>query len=204
MRNFVLILFFFFHLFFNIKCYFIPCSKATDGKPSSPFHCSGLNITEPGDSHCCLWKFYDKQNNKNMTRCSSIREDQYQNLHGYILNRTSKYPNLDIQCSGDQTLYCSNILFDQEHIDNCQKLPISDAKDRYCCRWSFKDNTNNGKSNYYCASITDYQYITINDYLDYKEKHGNGRYDDLSIDCEDFFINLSSSLYILLFIFLTI
>ena len=204
MRNFILISFFFFHLFVNIKCYFIPCNKETDGKPSSPFHCSGLNITVPGDNHCCLWKFYDKQNDKNITRCSSINETQYKNLHGYIFNKTTKYPNLDIQCSGDQTLYCSNKLFDQEHIDNCKKLPISNDKDDYCCRWSFKDHTNNGKSNYYCASITDYQYITIEDYIEYKEEKGKGRYADLSINCKDFFIKLSSSLYILLFIFLTI
>ena len=202
MKNLILISFFSFSLFFNIKCYFIPCSKETDGHPSSKFHCSALNITISGDNHCCLWKFYDEANDKNVSRCSSISQKQFNKLHEYINNKTKKYTNLDIQCSGDQTLYCSNILFDQEPISDCSKLPVSDPKDSYCCRWKFKDNTNNGKINNYCASLSEYQYITIEDYIDYKDEKGRGRYDDLSIDCLGFFKKSISKLYILLFIFL--
>ena len=204
MKNLELISFFVFGLFFNIKCYDIQCSSETDGHPSSAFHCSGLNIKKEGDSHCCLWKFYDKESNTNVSRCSSISESQYINLHEYIYNKTVNYSNLDIQCSGDQRIYCSNILFDQEYIPDCRKLPVSDKKDKFCCRWKFKDNTNNGKVNNYCASLSEYQYETIEDYIEYKEDKGKGRYVDLSIDCFDFFIKSFRKLYILLLFFVLI
>ena len=202
MKNLILISFLLFCLFFDIKCYYIPCSRETDGHPSSKYHCSGLNITNDGDTHCCYWTFYDEVNNKNISRCSSISQKQYNKLHEYIYNKTVNYSNLDIQCAGDQKLYCSNILFDQEPIDNCRKLPVSDSKDSYCCRWRFKDNTNNGKMNNYCASLSQYQYETIDDYIDYKEDNGRGRYDDLSIECLEYFIKSNAELYILLFILL--
>ncbi len=198
MKNLELISFFVFGLFFNIKCYDIQCSSETDGHPSSAFHCSGLNIKKEGDSHCCLWKFYDKESNTNVSRCSSISESQYINLHEYIYNKTVNYSNLDIQCSGDQRIYCSNILFDQEYIPDCRKLPVSDKKDKFCCRWKFKDNTNDGKKNSYCASINEYQYLTIEHYVDYKEMKGNGRYDDLEIDCFSRYITRGIVFYILL------
>ena len=204
MKNFALISFFIFSVIFNIKCYYIPCSKQTDGKPSSKYHCSGLNITDAGDKYCCLWRFLDEQTNKTIERCSSISENQYHDLHNYIIKKTINYKDLEIECSGDQTLYCSNILFDQENIDDCGKLPVSDKKDKYCCRWSFTDNTNNGKLNRYCASLSDYQFQTIVDYIQYKEDNGKGRYHDLSIECSDIFINISSALYILLFISLIV
>ena len=203
MKNLVLISLFILCFFLDIKCHNIPCSRDTDGHPSSKFHCSGLNIINEGDSHCCYWTYYDKDNNKNASRCSSISQNQYNNLHEYIYNRTVKYPNLDIQCVGDQRLYCSNVLFDQQHIDDCGKLPVSDPKDSYCCRWKFKDNTNNGKMNNYCASLSEYQYETINDYIDYKEDKGRGRYVDLSIECLAFFIKPTLELYILLFLLLS-
>ena len=198
MKNLELISFFVFSLFFNIKCYDIQCSSETDGHPSSAFHCSGLNIKKEGDSHCCLWKFYDKESNTNVSRCSSISESQYINLHEYIYNKTVNYSNLDIQCSGDQRIYCSNILFDQEYIPDCRKLPVSDKKDKFCCRWKFKDNTNDGKKNSYCASINEYQYLTIKHYVDYKKMKGNGRYDKLKIDCFSRYITRGTVFYILL------
>ena len=196
-------LFFFFCLNFYIKCINVQCSSDTDGKPSSKYHCSGLIINQPGDSHCCLWKFVDTNTNKSVTRCSSISEKQFNDLDAYILKKSSNYNDLEIECTADQEVYCSNILLDQEHISNCNELPIYDTKDKFCCRWQFTDNTYDQKSNDYCASINEYQFITIQLYVNYKEKKGNGRYDALSIDCFGVYINnLKKFLYILLLTYL--
>ena len=191
-----------FSIIIHINSYYLGCSKYLDSKPTSMYHCSGLNVTDPGDSHCCIWKYYDTTENTSVSRCSSISQKQFDDLDNYIERKKSKYQDLVIECTKDQALYCSNILFDQEHLDNCN-LPIYDKKDIYCCRWKFKDNTNDGKKNSYCASINEYQYLTIEHYVDYKEMKGNGRYDDLEIDCFSRYITRGTVFYIfLLFVIL--
>ena len=49
----------------------------------------------------------------------------------------------------------------------------------------------------------EYQYLTIEHYVDYKEMKGNGRYDDLEIDCFSRYITRGTVFYIfLLFVIL--
>ena len=181
------------------------CNKMANTKPFSEYHCSGLNIDVEGDSLCCLWEFKDTEN-QTVSRCSSIREDQFKNLTGYIEKKKKQnYFDLKIKCVEDQRIYCSNVLLDPEDINDCSQLPIYDTKDLYCCKWKFKDSTNNDKKNEYCASISEYQYITIDDYIPYKEEKSKGKYKKLSIYCSCVYININLVLYILLFtsLFLT-
>ena len=191
---------FLFSLYLYIHSYNLQCNKIYSETPFSPYHCSGLNISIDGDTHCCLWKFYDDDAKENVTRCSSLDSEQFQNLTKYIQKKITKdnYTNLEIQCADQETLYCSNILFDQESINDCNKLKIYDKSDSYCCRWKFNDKKNNNKRNDYCASITEYQYITIEEYVKYKEGKTNSKYDGLTIDCSSKFINIFSLRYLIL------
>ena len=203
MTKFIIFIIFFLSLNIYVFCHNVQCSRDTEGKPSSKYHCSGLNIIDEGDTHCCLWKFNEIKTNQSVIRCSSISESQYNDLDGYIQSRLYKYGNLEIECTDDQEVYCSNVLLDQEHISNCNELPVYDKKDKYCCRWTFTDNTYDSKSNDYCASINEYQFITILQYVNYKKDKGEGRYDDLSIDCFGVYIyNLRKILYLLLLSYL--
>ena len=194
---------FFSLIIYYIECHNVQCSRNTEGKRLSKYHCSGLNIIDDGDSHCCFWKYNDITTNNSIVRCSSVNQNQFDDLDGYIESRLYKYGNLEIECTEDQKIYCSNPLFDEEHISNCNELAIYDTKDKYCCRWRFTNKTYDSKSYDYCASINEYQYITIKDYVKYKEKQGAGNYDDLSIDCFGVYINiLRKILYLLLLIYL--
>ena len=112
MKNKIIILF---SLYLYIYSYNLQCNKIYSETPFSPYHCSGLNISVEGDTHCCLWKFYDNDSKENVTRCSSIDSEQFQNLTKYIQKKITRdnYTNLDIQCADQETLFCSNVLFDQ-------------------------------------------------------------------------------------------
>ena len=112
-----------------------------------------------------MWKYFNKIANKTVTRCSSINLNQYNNLDQYIARKTVNYTNLDIKCVNDQKLYCSNIVLDEEEPENCEELKISSAGDTHCCEWYLK-NSNKEVSNY-CASIDNYQYETIKNYIKY-------------------------------------
>lgn len=186
-----------------IKCYFIQCNKEYTETPSSEFHCSGLNISIEGDTHCCLWEYKDEKDNPK-ARCSSISDYQFNNITAYIEKKRKNYTDLVITCAKEETLYCSNIMADQESISDCSKLKIPNSTgDKYCCRWKFKDTTNNKKKNNYCASISEYQYITIEEYIKYKTKTKK-KYSDLSIDCSAQIINIVSIIYLfLLFIIIS-
>ena len=182
------------------------CNKETDQSPTSKYHCSGLIIepmTNEGDTHCCLWKYID-QENKEITRCSSINQIQYDNLDAYIETKRTKnqYNQLEIECTKDQKLYCSNIVLDEEDIPDCSGLAISFEGDSYCCRWKFKDSENHNKKNNYCASINEFEYYNIKSYISYKNDHPLQRYDELSIDCSNNFLRLKDVLYLLFLILL--
>ena len=119
-------------------------------------------MTNHGDTHCCLWKYID-QENKQTARCSSISEDQFNNLDAYIERKrnNSQYNQLEIECTSDQKLYCSNVVLDEEDIADCSQLAISFEDDSYCCKWKFKDSENHNKNNKYCASINEFEYYNI-------------------------------------------
>ena len=183
------------------------CNKETILPPSSKYHCSGLvieDMTNSGDTHCCLWKFIDK-GNKEITRCSSINQAQFDDLSGYIEKKrksnNSIYNELEIECVKDQQLYCSNVVLDEEDIPDCSKLAIYIEDDKYCCRWKFKDSKNHHKSNNYCASINEFEFLNIKSYVTYKNDHPDQRYDELSIECINKFLKIRELLYLLFLIF---
>ena len=187
----------------NINC-IAKCNKETILPPSSKYHCSGLiieNMTNSGDTHCCLWKYFD-QGNKETTRCSSISQEQYYNLSAYIEKKRKlpQYKQLEIECTKDQLLYCSNVVLDEEDIGDCSKLQISIEDDKFCCRWKFKDSKNHHKNNNYCASINEFEYLNIKSYVRYKNDHPDQRYDQLSIECVNKFLKIRRLLYLLFLI----
>ena len=180
------------------------CNKETNLPPTSKYHCSGLiisDMTNVGDTHCCLWKYID-QGNKEVTRCSSINQTQYDDLVGYISKKRKQYNDLEIECTEDQKLYCSNIVLDEEDIADCSSLAISIKGDSYCCRWEFRDTDNHNKNNNYCASINEFEYYNIKSYVNYKNEHPLQRYDKLSIDCANEFLKLKELLFLLFLFFL--
>ena len=184
------------------------CNKETNQSPTSKYHCSGLKIepmTNFGDTHCCLWK-YINQENKEITRCSSINQYQFNNLDAYIAKKINSnntiYNQLEIECTKDQKLYCSNIVLDEEDIADCSSLAISFEDDYYCCRWKFKDSENHNKNNNYCASINEFEFYIIKSYVSYKNNHPLQRYNDLSIDCANKFLRLTKVLSLLYLILL--
>ena len=192
------------YLLLNINILFIYCVYCNTKTipPKTEYHCSGLTIspdTHPQDTHCCLWRYNNTQTNKIVYRCSSISRVQYNNLTGYIQRKTANYSNLDIRCVGDQELYCSNILLDDESPGDCKKLKIDNHQDTHCCKWDFKDSTSNNKVNSFCASIDQYQYETISEYIDYKSK--NKKYKDLEIDCHGNYFKIIVYFYLLLLLF---
>ena len=203
----IITFFIFFYQIINIYCN-AKCNKETNLAPTLKYHCSGLtidNFTNEGDTHCCLWKYVEenKENNstKTITRCSSINQNQYDGLEAYIKKkRNQNYLNLEIECTDDQKLYCSNVVLDEEDIDDCSKLLISIEDDKFCCRWIFKDSTNHHKNNNYCASINEFEYLNIKSYIRYKNDHPDQRYDDLSIDCTSRILKLTGVLYLLFLI----
>ena len=174
-----------------IKCLYV-CNKETDSPPFSEYHCSGLKInhlTHKDDIYCCLWTFIDNTINKEISRCSSLSEYQFSNLHEYILNKTEKYKDLNIKCIESQEIFCSNILLDEEQTEQCNILPVSDPKDKYCCRWTFEDSNNYNKKNDYCASINKFEYLNIKKYIKFKNEDPEQRYENLKIDCKSKFIH---------------
>ena len=176
------------------------CNKETNLSPSSKYHCSGLIIdefTNKGDKYCCLWKYTDEYS-KTINRCSSINENQFINLTGYIKKKTDKYHSLKIECIQDQKLYCSNVVLDEDDIDDCSKLAISIKDDKFCCRWQYKDSTNHHRNNNYCASINEFEYLNINYYIRYKNDHPDQRYDDLTIDCKSQILKVFFAIYLLI------
>ena len=177
------------------------CNKQTYLPPESEYHCSGLPIGEEGDTHCCLWTFLDEENNT-VSRCSSISQSQFDDLGAYIKKKSAKLKNIDIKCIKDQRLYCSNVVLDEDDIEDCSKLGISIEDDSFCCRWNYRDSTSrNKKINDYCASINEYEYLTIDSYVRYKNNHPLQRYYDLTIDCLGTSLKIKNVLKIL-FIFL--
>ena len=180
------------------------CNKNTILVPKSEYHCSGLeisNITHENDTHCCLWEYYDTSNSKYTTRCSSINQYQFDNLKAYIEKKNNQgYTNLTITCTADQKLYCSNVVLDEDKIEDCRELAIPFEDDMFCCRWNFTDSSNHNKNNNYCASINEYEYLTIKDYIRYKSNHPLQRYDQLTIDC--YSTTIKKPLLLLLLFFL--
>ena len=173
-----------------INCFPL-CNKETNVPPNSEYHCSGLiidNITNTNDKYCCLWTFTDNLSNKEIKRCSSINENQFKNLKEYTKNKTEKYNDLNIKCIKSQNIFCSNIVLDEEQTSDCKQLPISNSKDRYCCRWTFEDSENYQKKNDYCASINQFEYLNIKQYIKYKNEEPDQRYEKLQIDCKAKFI----------------
>ena len=173
-----------------INCFPL-CNKETNVPPYSEYHCSGLiidNITNTNDKYCCLWTFTDNLSNKEIKRCSSINENQFKNLKEYTKNKTEKYNDLNIKCIKSQNIFCSNIVLDEEQTSDCKQLPISNSKDRYCCRWTFEDSENYQKKNDYCASINQFEYLNIKQYIKYKNEEPDQRYEKLQIDCKAKFI----------------
>ena len=181
------------------------CNKQTTLPPENKYHCSGLEISQTGnakgDSYCCIWEYSEE--NKTKTRCSSINEKQFNDLPEYTKNKSAKLENLTIECTAEQSLYCSNVVLDEESIsrDDCKNLSIFIEGDMFCCRWNYKNSKSNNKINTYCASINEYEYLTINDYIRYKNDHPNQRYDDLTIDClgKFFKVTISSALIFVIF-----
>ena len=191
----------FFLIFYKILYIYceVKCNKETNLSPSSKYHCSGLSIdgnTNKGDKYCCLWTFIE--NSKKINRCSSISENQFLNLTEYIKRKSKNYTNINIECTQDQYLYCSNVVLDEEDIDDCSKLPIYIEDDMFCCRWQYKDSTNNHKNNNYCASINEFEYLNINYYIRYKNDHPDQRYDDLTIDCKSQILKVFFAIYLLI------
>ena len=186
-----------------INCFPL-CNKETNVPPSSEYHCSGLiidNVTNTNDKYCCLWTFTDNSSNKEIRRCSSIDEDQYENLNEYIKIKAEKYNDLNIKCVKNQKIFCSNIVLDEEQVSDCNQLPISNIKDKYCCRWTFEDSQNYQKKNDYCASINEFEYLNIKQYIKYKNEAPEQRYENLKIDCKTKFIeNLNVFCFLLLII----
>ena len=181
------------------------CNKETISPPFSEFHCSGLKIdssTHENDKYCCYWSFVDNSTNKETKRCSSINENQFEKLKEYIYNKTKKYQDLDIKCVKNQEIFCSNVVLDEEQIGECKKLPISNSKDKYCCRWKFEDSYNYNKKNDYCASINKFEYLNIKQYIKYKNDDPEQRYDNLKIDCKSKNISEENLGLIIYFIFL--
>jgi len=183
------------------------CNKETNLPPSSEYHCSGLeinNITNGDDKYCCFWKFIDNITNKEITRCASISEDQFKNLDEYINYKSTKYKNINIKCAESQNIYCSNIVLDEEQITECKDLPIYNSKDKYCCRWTFEDSDNYNKKNDYCASINEFEYLNIKQYIKYKNEDPEQRYEKLQINCEaKYILNLNYYfIYLILSLFL--
>ena len=76
-------------------------------------------------------------------------------------------------------------------------MKIADKKDKYCCKWKYYDENNNDKKMDYCASLSEYQYRTISDYINFKED--TSHYDDLNIDCLGNFIKFNTIAYISLY-----
>ena len=179
------------------------CNKIYVLPPENEYHCSGLTINQDAaknDKYCCLWTYFDLKENKTIKRCSSISQYQYDNLDSYIQKKQNQsYPNLDIKCTSDQSLYCSNVVLNEEDFEDCSKLKVSMEDDKFCCRWNYKDSTNNHKTNDYCASINEYEYLTIGDYVRYKNDAPNQRYDELTIDCFGGFLKIYEFLYLLLY-----
>ena len=162
------------------------CNKETNLPPSSEYDCSGLlidQLTHKDDKYCCYWKFIDSKTQTEISRCSSINELQFKNLTNYTLLKGDTYQDLDIKCIEDQKVFCSNVVLDEDEINNCNSLAISIEKDIYCCRWQFEDPSNYNKKNDYCASINKFEYKNIKRYIEYKMEESSQRYDKLFIDC---------------------
>ena len=183
----------------NISSHNVNCNDEYITLPSSEYQCAGLNINKENDTHCCYWngiKFDDTPERY----CGSIDEKQYNNIHEYITKKIveKKYKKLDIRCAEIEQVYCSNILLDLERGFDCTKLSIADPKDNHCCKWSYEDTSNDDKVEEYCASLSQYQYLTINDYINYKED--NGFYKNLCIDCFVQLIKYNIFMSLILFI----
>ena len=192
---------------FIITCFTL-CNKQTNLPPSSEFDCSGLlidQLTNGDDIYCCYWQYIDQKTQKEVSRCSSINEYQFNNLDNYTMRKSENYQDLVIKCVEDQKIFCSNVVLDEDEINNCSGLAISDEKDKYCCRWQFEDKNNYNKKNDYCASINKFEYLNIKRYIEYKVEEPNQKYDKLSIDCGGKLLSIKkikNFLNILLFIFL--
>ena len=197
------IMFFLFIINANCKIF---CNEGTNVAPESEYHCSGLPINRDNDGtkddiFCCLWTYIDDGTSQTKTRCSSISNDQFNDLENYKIKKRAKNIT-DIKCVEDQKLYCSNIILDEDIIDDCSKLAISTKKDIKCCKWHFKDSSNQGKINDYCASINEYEFLTIKSYVFYKNAHPDQRYDELTIDCRHFFPKMKYIFMLTIIIFL--
>ena len=181
----------------NVKC------NSDYGNLFSEYHCAGLIIENTGDTHCCLWNITNSAH-ENEIRCSSISDAQYADIDGYTLKKINQYnyTNLNIKCAEEETIYCSNIILDQESDFECKDLKIYDKKDNHCCRWTYEDTDNNGKKMNYCASINEFQYRVIKEYIDYKED--TSYYEKLKIDCQGNFRRINILEYLALAIILII
>ena len=145
--------------------------------------------------------YVDQKTLKEVSRCSSINEYQFNNLDNYTIVKRENYQDLVIKCREDQKLFCSNVVLDEDEINNCNSLAISDKKDKYCCRWQFEDTSNYNKKNDYCASINKFEFLNIKRYIEYKVEDPDQKYDKLTIDCGGKFKKTKGFLNILLLFF---
>ena len=196
----------YFLLILNIKIILseiqLSCNNKTRIVPDSKYQCSGLKIDDKNDNHCCLWKFTSPKTNKTVSRCSSISESQYSELDKYISKKRSNgnYSDLTIQCTGDDALYCSNELLDDEKIDDCSHLKTY-GEDTFCCKWEYKDAKSNMKKKY-CASMKQFEFNNIEEYIKYKNIYADNIYKDLKINCFYQFLKDNFVIQILLLLLL--
>ena len=83
-------------------------------------------------------------------------------------------------------------------VDQCEKLSAGDAYK--CCLWEGKYIDEDGKNSFKgCHPVIKEQYDEIDDFIDQLEKGDDeGKYDDLSIDCNSNYIMISLLSLILL------
>lgn len=65
-------------------------------------------------------------------------------------------------------------------------MKISDEKDKYCCRRKYKDENQNNEEKEYCASISEFEFNDLENYIEYKKAN---TYNDLRIQCSDSIID---------------
>ncbi len=176
------------------------CGGTKNNDPRSKYECAGL-IKDSGKTHCCLFNASDSK-----LKCEPLNNTEYGNLEEHTTKKKNEmnYSYLYIDCAENETIYCSNILLDQDSNFDCKSLKIYESKDEYCCRWKYKDKNNNHKPMDYCASINEFQYLNIKAYIKYKEKQQKNKhyYEDLEIDCLSNFWQINIKKYLVLIFFI--
>ena len=109
------------------------CGGTKNNDPRSKYECAGL-IKDSGKTHCCLFNASDSK-----LKCEPLNNTEYGNLEEHTTKKKNEmnYSYLYIDCAENETIYCSNILLDQDSNFDCKSLKIYESKDEYCCRWKF-------------------------------------------------------------------